>query len=159
MKVGLIADTHAQLHPNLASAFRGVDAILHAGDVGSEAVLAQLAALAPVTAIHGNADPPALQRELPARRVVRLAGTRVLLVHQAQAGRHWLPEVRELIAAEHPEVVVFGHSHLQYVARHDGTLFVNPGGGGRRRFRLRRSVAILRLEPQPNARIVWLDKE
>jgi len=159
MKVGLIADTHAQLHPDVARAFRGVDAILHAGDVGSEAVLAQLAALAPVTAIHGNADPPALQRELPARRIVRLAGTRLLLVHQAQVGRRWLPEVRELIAAEHPEVVIFGHSHRQYVARHDGALFVNPGGGGRRRFHLRRSVAVLRLEPRPSARIVWLDNE
>jgi hypothetical protein len=28
-------------------------------------------------------------------------------------------------------VVVFGHSHIQYVAVHDGVLFVNPGGAGR----------------------------
>jgi putative phosphoesterase len=158
MKIGLIADTHAQLHPDVPRAFRGVDAILHAGDVGSESVLSQLAALAPVTAIHGNADPPKLQHALPPQRVVDLETHRVVLVHQAQAGRDWLPQLRQLIAAERPQVVVFGHSHVQYLGRHDGVLFVNPGGGGRRRFRLRRSVAVLELNrAAPAAHLVWLD--
>ena len=160
MTVGLIADTHAQLHPGVPRAFRRVERILHAGDVGSEAVLQELGQLAPVTAIHGNADPNALQRRLPPYCVARCGDVRVLLVHQAQADRAWLPEVCDLVAVERAGVVVFGHSHLPYVALHDGVLFVNPGGAGRRRFRLRRSVAVLTLgHGQPRARLVWLDPE
>ena len=158
MLIGLVADTHAQLHPGVARAFRRVARILHAGDVGSAAVLADLAAIAPVTAIHGNADPPELQRKFPAHRLVRCEGTRVLLVHHAQAGHQWLPEIDALIAQHRPHVVVFGHSHVQYVAEHDDVLFVNPGGGGRRRFRLRRSVALLTVGGgAPHAKLVWLD--
>jgi hypothetical protein len=159
MLIGLIADTHGQLHSGVARAFRAVDRILHAGDVGSAGVLAQLRALAPVTAIHGNADPPALQHAWPAHRLVRVAGTRILLVHYAQARTGWTTETTALLAMLRPHVVVFGHSHRQYVATHDGVLFVNPGGGGRRRFRLRRSVALLSLgRGRPRARIVWLDR-
>ena len=160
MTIGLIADTHAMLHPDLRRAFRRVDAIWHAGDVGGEAVLVELATLAPVTAIHGNADPVELRQRLPDHRVIRCGTLRALLVHHAQAGRRWLPEVTALIARERPAVVVFGHSHVQYLAEHDGVLFINPGGGGRRRFRLRRSVARLTIRNgRPRARIVWLDGE
>ncbi|HVN83407.1 MAG TPA: metallophosphoesterase family protein [Candidatus Binatia bacterium] len=160
MVIGLISDTHAQLHPGVRRAFRGVDQIWHAGDVGSEAILDELAELAPVTAIHGNADPSVLQQRLPDRRIIRCASLRALLVHQAQAGRRWLPAVTELIARERPAVVVFGHSHVQYLDERDGVLFINPGGGGRRRFRLRRSVARLCIGgDQPRAQIVWLDAE
>ncbi len=160
MLIGLIADTHAQLHPDVPRAFRRVARILHAGDVGSAAVLTDLATLAPVTAIHGNADPPELQRKLPAHRVVRCDGTRLLLVHHAQTDHRWLPDIAGLIDTHRPHVVVFGHSHVQYVAEHDGVLFVNPGGGGRWRFRLRRSVALLTVGAGgPTARLVWLDGE
>ena len=160
MTIGLISDTHAQLHPGVRRAFRCVDQIWHAGDVGGEAVLEELAALAPVVAIHGNADPPELQQRLPAHRIVECGGVRALLVHHAQDGKRWRAGVTELIAATRPAVVVFGHSHVQYVAEHDGVLFVNPGGGGRRRFRLRRSVAVLTTDGGlPRARFVWLDPQ
>ena len=37
--VGLIADTHGLLRPSIATAFAGVHAILHAGDIGAVAKL------------------------------------------------------------------------------------------------------------------------
>lgn len=158
MVIGLISDTHAQLHPKVRRAFRGVDQIWHAGDIGSAAVLDELATLAPVTAIHGNADPSELQGRLPEHRVIRCGAVRALLVHHAQDRDGWLPEVDALIARTRPAVVVFGHSHVQYLTEHDGVLFINPGGGGRRRFRLRRSVARLTITAgRPRARLVWLD--
>ncbi|NTU59706.1 MAG: metallophosphoesterase family protein, partial [Deltaproteobacteria bacterium] len=54
--VGLISDTHGLLRPEALDALRGVDRILHAGDVGGLAVLDALAQLAPVTAVRGNTD-------------------------------------------------------------------------------------------------------
>ena len=56
MKLGLISDTHGFLDPRLPKVFRGVDHILHAGDIGPDHLLAQLESIAPVTAVLGNTD-------------------------------------------------------------------------------------------------------
>ncbi|HZP42135.1 MAG TPA: metallophosphoesterase family protein [Candidatus Binatia bacterium] len=157
MRVGVIADTHGVLHPAVPHVFRGVAHIVHAGDVGSVELLDALARLAPVTAIRGNADPRALAA-LPARRHVVLAGVSIVVVHEGLARGRPTPELATALRRHRPAVAVFGHSHVPLVARREGVLFLNPGGGGRRRFRLPRSVAILTLDERgPRARIAVLD--
>jgi Calcineurin-like phosphoesterase superfamily domain len=53
--------------------------------------------------------------------------------------------------------VCFGHSHRAFVGRVGRVLFVNPGGAGRKRFSLPRSVALLDLAwPEARAEIVPL---
>jgi hypothetical protein len=160
MRVGVIADTHGVLHPAVARVFARVDHILHAGDVGSEAVLHELGRLAPVTAIRGNADPPALHR-LPAARCIEVGGERVLLLHQGLlAGGRMSPELVRGLRRHRPGVAVFGHSHVAAVERREGVLLVNPGGGGRRRFRLPRSVVLLALGRRGvRVRVVVLDRD
>lgn len=56
MRVGLVSDTHDLLRPEVLAWLRGSDHILHGGDICSEAVLAALRELAPVTAVRGNND-------------------------------------------------------------------------------------------------------
>ncbi|HEX3473155.1 MAG TPA: metallophosphoesterase family protein, partial [Silvibacterium sp.] len=56
MLVGVISDTHGLLRPEAVAALRGVEHILHAGDVGEAAILDQLGQIAPVMAIRGNID-------------------------------------------------------------------------------------------------------
>jgi len=56
MLIGVISDTHGRLDPTVEKVFAGVDRIVHAGDVGDEAVLARLRAIAPLTAVRGNGD-------------------------------------------------------------------------------------------------------
>jgi putative phosphoesterase len=53
-QVGVISDTHGLLRPEAAAALRGVDFIVHAGDIGSPEVLSLLAQIAPVMAVRGN---------------------------------------------------------------------------------------------------------
>lgn len=160
LRVGVISDTHGVLHPDVARVFARVDHILHAGDVGSATVLQELGRLAPVTAIRGNADPPALAG-LPACRCAELGGVRVLLVHQGLVpGGRTTDELERGLRRYRPAVAVFGHSHIPIVERRGGVLLVNPGGGGRRRFRLARSVALLSIGPGAvRARVVVLDRE
>src|SRR5437867_10221320 len=121
MLIGLIADTHGYLDPRVPPALKGVQLILHAGDIGAEGVLVALARIAPVTAVAGNNDANLAQLGLPLRVDMDLEGVRIHLVH------------RLIDAAPGPDarVVVYGHSHKTLVAEREGMLWVNPGAAGR----------------------------
>lgn len=160
MRLGLIADTHGLLRPEVFDAFRGVDRILHAGDIGPAALLDELEAIAPVTAVWGNTDGFELRRRLPEVVETEIQGTSFLLVHGHQFGSP-TPEALNRAYPE-AEVIVFGHTHRPLLTVVDTVVTVmNPGGAGRRRFDLPASVGIMELEPgiPPRARLVALDDE
>lgn len=136
MRVGIISDTHGVLPEVVHDVFAGVDRILHAGDVGSQAVLAELETIAPVTAVHGNTDPSELAFTLPARTSVRVGDTRFLVGHILQ------DLVRDGVPAD-VDVVVFGHTHVPLAERRDGTLYVNPGSASRSRSHHGHTVAVV----------------
>jgi putative phosphoesterase len=151
----VVSDTHGRLDPRLLELFRGVDHILHAGDVGSQAVLEGLRELAPLTAVRGNVDSGPHAWDLPVEAEVELCGNRILVRH-----------IREELLAQGPaalegyQVVVVGHSHKPLVEKRQDLLFVNPGSAGPRRFRLPRAAALLELSPggEPRAEIVILEQ-
>lgn len=139
MIVGLISDTHGLVRPAVHGALAGVELILHAGDVGGEDVLAELATIAPVRAVFGNTDSADHADLVPALDLV-LGGLRIHVSHGHEVGR---PTPAALAEAYSADVIVYGHTHRQRVDRVDGRLIVNPGAAGARRFDLRPSVAIL----------------
>jgi putative phosphoesterase len=137
--VGVIADTHGLVRPEVATALAGVSLILHAGDVGGSAVLAALSAIAPVDAVFGNVDDahdPSLARE----RVVSIGGVTVHVSHGHELGR---PTAELLLARYRGDVVIFGHTHKAVVVRDGARIALNPGAAGPRRFDLTPSVARL----------------
>ena len=77
MLIGLIADTHGYLDPRVPTALKGVQLILHAGDIGAEGVLVALARIAPVTAVAGNNDANLAQLGLPLRVDMELEGVKL----------------------------------------------------------------------------------
>ena len=138
MRIGLIADTHGLLRPEAVEALRGSDRILHAGDVGDPSILAELQALAPVTAIRGNNDTGAWADGLPDTTRIVLDGVAIYLIH----------DIKTLDAHPPPapvDVIVAGHSHRPQVEERDGVLVVNPGSAGRRRFSLPITVGELHI--------------
>jgi len=157
MRIGVIADTHGLLRPEVFEVFREVDHILHGGDVGPPAILDQLEAIAPVTAVYGNTDGSELRRRLPQVARVELDGFTVVVTHGDQFGS----PTPERLQAAHPdaEIIVFGHTHRPLLTLVDVVVTVmNPGGAGPRRFDLPASVGILELEPgiPPRGRLVPL---
>ena len=137
--VGLISDTHGLLRPSVHNALEGVNLILHAGDVGGLEILEELRIIAPVQAVYGNTDPvgdPNLENEL----IVPVGGLTVHVSHGHELGS---PTPERLLAAYPHDVLIYGHTHRQLVARADGRLVVNPGAAGPRRFNLEPSVARL----------------
>ncbi len=140
MKIGVISDTHNFFDPQISRLFAGVDHILHAGDIGLPGILYALEEIAPVTAVFGNTDDPGFHWRLT--EVVQL-GARKCLLHHIVNPHSPEDALRERIAREQPDLVVFGHTHKPFCERLRGILFFNPGYAGKSRFGLPRSVAIL----------------
>jgi len=139
-RIGVISDTHDHFDPKVRGLFKGVDHIIHAGDIGLPWVVLELEQIAPVTAVLGNTDDPGLNfSELE----VVLLGDRKFLVHHIVEPGGPDKKVGSRIIRENPDVVIFGHTHKQYCETVGSTLFLNPGYAGKQRFELPRSVAIL----------------
>ena len=134
--IGVISDTHGRLRERALEALVGCDHILHAGDIGSAAVLDALRAIAPVTAVRGNNDFGPWAEALPERVEIELAGLRIHMLHDIAQWR------ADALAAV--QVVVFGHSHRPLVEVRAGVLYLNPGSAGPRRFTLPVTLARLR---------------
>jgi len=139
-RVGVISDTHGLMRPEAVDALAGVDAILHAGDIGTEDVIARLEAIAPVHAIRGNVDRAEWAKaRFPETDLVELAGVSFYLVHSID----WL-DISPTEAGV--DAVVFGHSHKPHEETRDHVVYLNPGSAGPRRFTLPVTLATLTLE-------------
>jgi hypothetical protein len=145
-RIGVISDTHGLLRPEAMAALRGVEHILHAGDVGDPSILDSLRTLAPVTAIGGNIDVHGACSDLPATEVVTLHGQTFYMLHD----RHALDLDP---AAAGFAAVISGHSHRPLIEWRHGVLYLNPGSAGPRRFTLPISLGLVtiradELQPQ-----------
>jgi putative phosphoesterase len=147
-RIGVVADTHCpefldHLPPGVFEGLRGVDLILHAGDVDGDETLERLRTLAPVQAVRGDHD--RRLRGLPRRRLVEVEGRRIGIIHGNRSrlleepvtllatltlGRVWLwLGLARWLRRQFPDadVIVYGHTHQARVEQVDGALVFNPG--------------------------------
>ncbi|HTX24193.1 MAG TPA: metallophosphoesterase family protein [Steroidobacteraceae bacterium] len=134
--LGLISDTHGLLRAQAKQALAGVDLIIHAGDIGTPQVLAELRTLAPVHAVRGNNDRGPWALALPATEAIELEGVSIYVLHDLQ-------ELDLDPAAAGFGAVIAGHSHRPAIETRDGVLYLNPGSAGPRRFSLPVAVGFL----------------
>src|SRR5579859_3880382 len=137
--LGVISDTHGLMRPEAIAALRGVDLIIHAGDVGKPEVLDRLREVAPTLAVRGNVDGGAWADRLPATDIVEVGETLFYVLHNI-ADLDLDPPTAGFAA------VVYGHSHQPSIEVRDGVLYLNPGAAGPRRFKLPVTVARVRVE-------------
>jgi uncharacterized protein len=143
VKLGIVSDTHGLLRPEVIPALKGVDQILHLGDVGKPEVLRELEKIAPVTAVRGNVDREGACAKLPE--------TDVVLVEDSAGVAHYLYMLHDLKsihldpAAAKFSAVLYGHTHVPNYHHKKGVLYFNPGSCGPRRFELPVTVGILTL--------------
>jgi putative phosphoesterase len=142
MKLGVISDTHGFLDPRVEALFKGVDHILHAGDIGSPIIELELKFISPVTVVLGNNDDGLPFKDT---EVITLAGKKIL-VHHIVNPRAPGDTVKSRIARHRPDIVVFGHTHKKFAETVDGIFFFNPGYAGKPRFGAERSLGILHLD-------------
>ena len=138
-RLGIISDTHGILRPEVWEAFRDVEMIIHAGDVGRPEVLSNLKEIAPVVAVRGNVDRGNWALSLPTKEMFKLGNTSFYVIHD-------LNRIDLDPAAAGISAVIFGHSHRPLEERRNGILYLNPGSAGPGRFRFPVSLAILQME-------------
>ena len=147
----MISDTHGLLRPEAVAALRGVERIVHAGDIGSPDVLAALERIAPVAAVRGNNDRERWAAAIPETEVVEVGRVSLYVLHD-------LHELDLDPRAAGFAAVIAGHSHQPRLDERDGVLYLNPGSAGPRRFKLPVSLARLTVAgPRVRAELVTLE--
>jgi len=138
--LGVVSDTHGLLRPEAVQALRGVDQIIHAGDIGGPEILKTLESIAPVVAVRGNNDHGPWAQALPQTQLFDAGGPLIYVIHD-------IGELDMDPAAAGIRVVVAGHSHRPGQRERDGVLWFNPGSAGPRRFKLPIALGRLIIEP------------
>lgn len=146
IRIGVIADTHGLFDPVIRRHFRGVDHILHAGDIGDRSVIEQLEQIGPVTAVSGNVDDE--QCGFPSEAVIELAGSRIAICHVLYEGGKLTKNGRAFLDHEQPDICVFGHTHQPKREWIGDTLLFNPGSAGPKRFSLPRGIGLLTIQKE-----------
>lgn len=148
MKIGVISDTHGLLRPEVLPALKGVDQILHLGDVGKISILKELETVAPVTSVRGNVDREGPCAKLPETEVVLVenpphTGLYIYMLHDLKT-LHLDPAAGKFAA------VLSGHTHVPNHFTKKGVLYLNPGSCGPRRFELPVTIGFLTLGAHGN---------
>jgi uncharacterized protein len=150
LTIGAVADTHIyprgarRLAPEVLDLFWrfGVGLILHAGDVNTAAVLAELANVAPVIAVSGNNDDAELRELIPESVRFQVGRFRFAMLH-GHGGQTARSEARRCVGQV--DCVVYGHSHIPLIEREEGTILFNPGSATDRRWGDHFGVGLIRV--------------
>ncbi len=152
MRVGVISDTHnpsvgAEPPSEVVSAFKGVEVIIHAGDIYQPSCLDWLEEIAPVYAVELGADAHFKDdaRVVDMARIIELEGHTIGIIHDllvpgmaqevtefTPLSKHF-PQDADLSTAltkvfgAAVDIVIFGHTHYPVVEEFQGVLMLNPG--------------------------------
>jgi uncharacterized protein len=148
--IAIIADTHMPkgsraLPLQCVERLRTAELILHAGDLSTAGVLAELGTIGPpVLAVHGNVDEPALVQSLPAQLEVEVGGgVQLAMTHDAGPAQGRVARLRKRFADA--DAVVFGHSHIPLLDALEGFQIFNPGSPTERRRQPQHTMGLARV--------------
>lgn len=151
MRIGIISDTHIGygtevLPSQLKEVFKGVDLILHAGDIYVSSVLDELGELAPVLAARGDDDLLSVNGRVKDKHALSFEGFSLWLTHMvpwtalhpllysrrgssAASDQEFETALNEIIGKleDVPDILVFGDTHQPFQQKVQGALLINPG--------------------------------
>jgi putative phosphoesterase len=138
MLIGLISDTHipwdAKTMPErIEQVFRGVELILHAGDIYLSSVLDELSTIAPVLASKGDDDygETLADDRVKESHILNIEGVVVWLMHEYKRNEWCQYEESGKDSWDKPEdppdVLVYGHTHEAAMGQRGPLLKITPG--------------------------------
>lgn len=160
MKIGVISDTHipvrAKKIPNeILELFRGVDKILHAGDLVDITVLTILKSIcSDVKAVWGNMDPPEIRNSLPQREIIDAGKYKIGLTHGSGSPAGLIEQTKGIFKNDKVDIIVFGHSHYPINEKREGIIYFNPGSPTDKIFSPYNSYGIIEINDKIETRII-----
>ena len=132
MKIAVLSDTHiptstGRLPDNLIKQIRGVDLIIHAGDLEELSVLEELDKIAKTEAVVGNMDSHKVIRQLPKKKILEIGKFRIGVIHGEGHPDTLIDYVQEKFKGERLDCVIYGHTHEPKIEKIGDTLYLNPG--------------------------------
>jgi len=162
MRIGVISDTHiadrtVDLPSAISKAFKGLDMIIHAGDLADESVLDKLEALSTnVKAVFGNMDPKSVRKRLPEKVILKVGKFKIGLMHGRGAPKGLIDLLTDAFKKDKVDMIIFGHSHSAFNEKKGDILFFNPGSATDTVFAPYRSYGIIDVKDEIKAKIVKL---
>ena len=149
MKIGVLSDTHSKKLPaQMIQDLKGVDCIIHAGDLCDSSVLERLSQIKETYAVCGNMDNAEICQRLPKKKIIIRDNLKIGIFHGYGPPSSMLKKVQAAFASEGVDVVVFGHTHQTFNERIDNVLYFNPGSPTDEIFAPFRSYGILESSEQ-----------
>jgi len=160
MKIGVIADTHIpdrakDIPQQILEAFKGVDMIIHTGDLVDPSVLDKLKTVCKqVKAVWGNMDPYEVRKGLPEKEIIPIGKYKIGVTHGYGPANKLINLMAEIFKDEGVNIIIFGHSHSAVNEKKDGILYFNPGSPTDKIFALHNSYGIIEINDKINAKII-----
>ncbi len=151
MKIGLILDTHisqtrGKLSNKVLETFKGMDLILHGGDISPQKVLDKLNQIAPTIAVEGNNDKNK-SLNLKSVEIIEISNLRILLTHGDKLPSGDYNKYFEFAQKNNANILISGHSHRPHLKKEEGILLINPGSPNRP-IKSEPSIAILTINEE-----------
>ncbi len=127
MHIAVISDTHDLLRSEVMKTVSDCDAVIHAGDICTQAILDRFDK--PLYAVKGNADKGL---DLPLTRQISLEGADVCIAHR----------IKDLPVSD-SDIIITGHTHRFKAYKDNGRLFLNLGSCGPARLFLPVTMAVI----------------
>ena len=141
-RIGILSDTHSYWDDKYLTHFSDCDEIWHAGDIGSEVIIDQLAAYRPVRAVYGNIDGAHMRRRFEEKLRFNIEDCEVLMKHIGGYPGKYDISIRKEIFEKPPQLFISGHSHILKVMydKRLGCLHINPGAAGKQGWQQQRTL-------------------
>ncbi|MET3698242.1 hypothetical protein SAMN05877753_10897 [Bacillus oleivorans] len=154
MKIIIMSDTHLpkrakHLPMIVIEAIQNADLIIHAGDWTTIELYEELKELAPIQGVYGNVDSDELIKVLEDHILLDINGHKIGVTH-GHLGKAKSTPVRayDTFANEKTDLIIFGHSHIPYIKKHNDVILFNPGSPTDKRFQPQYSFGILEIKHQ-----------
>ena len=129
----MISDTHNLLRPEVADIIKSCELVLHGGDISGPDTLEKIRSLSGnYYVVRGNNDRD-WASDIPYTLEVELYGRKFFMTHKK----------KDIPSDVEADVVIYGHSHRYAQDYINGTLYLNPGSCGPRRFNQAITMAVL----------------
>jgi putative phosphoesterase len=134
MNLIILSDTHikkgqsliSSLPGELVSMIKNCDLIIHAGDFETLDCYNELLSLSGLEAVHGDTDCTELMELLPERKVIKIEGIKIGVIHKGQLTSENNDGLRYLAKEMDVDVLIFGHFHHP-IAHVTEVLLLSPG--------------------------------